>query len=164
MSKTKSKTKVFMQMHGGGLDFCDKLWHGIFSDFKGSLKEGEIVEMVFQKRRSMKTPAQLGYWYAVLMPFAVEELKKAGWDRFFVIQSMNRSPRLALYSTMSESPEVEVNLENTDSFFKDELQAFKQSDELPLKRNMTDQEMSELIDFTIDWLNKNLQVMPPPRT
>lgn len=118
-----------------------------YEKFVDSLQDKQIVEAVFQKRRYAKTNEQLGYWYAVVMPCAVQGLLDAGYDTLFAC-------------TMGGC-EVETNVETADLLFKTLFQRFKRAKDMPLKRDMTDDEMSELIEFTKRYCAENLNTIIP---
>ena len=81
------------------------------------------------------------------MPCAVQGLLDAGFDTLFAC-------------TMGGC-EVETNVETADLLFKTLFQQFKRFKDMPLKRDMTDDEMSELIEFTKRYCAENLNTIIP---
>jgi len=138
----------YLEKKTSNLEFCGgqkQLYHA----WVERLPEKALVEMSIQPRRHAKTRAQLAYWYGVLMPFAVEVLREAGHDTLFDVAVGNLSVG------------VETNVTTVDLLFKTLWMHHKQLHELPLKRNMTDEQMGQLIEFTIMWLVQNLGVTAP---
>ena len=131
------------------LEFCGQTQISLYRAWVQSLDAKQIVEVTFEKRRHAKTNPQLGYWYGVLMPFAVQELREAGYDTLFDV------------SIGDLKTGVETNKDTCDLLFKTLFKAHKQMPDMPLKRDMSDAEMSELIDFALQWLAKNLGAVAP---
>lgn len=146
---TKAKAKFFMQKTGGKLEFCGQQQKRLYAAYVEGLDGGQVIEASFQKRRHAKTSAQLGYWYGVLMPFCCDELRAAGHDELFAV------------AVGSLSTGVATTPDTTDLLFKTLFAAHKQLDKAPLKRAMTDEQMGELIDFTMEWTAKNLGAVAP---
>lgn len=146
-----AKAKFFMQKQGETLQFIGPK-RDVYESWVKGLKDKQVVEAVFSKRRHAKTNPQLGYWYAVLMPFAASELQACGYGTLFDT------------SIGEHSVGVETNDKTVDLLFKTLFCANKSLGATPQKRNMTDEEMSQLIDFTVNWLAENLGVVAPPPT
>ena len=143
------KATFFLARGNDRLEFCGDMQRKLYEAWVGRLPDKAVVEMSLQPRRHAKTNPQLGYWYGVLMPFAVEVLCEAGHDTLFDV------------SVGKLKTGVETNVDTCDLLFKTLFMQHKQYDKLPLKRDMTDEQMGELIDFTVMWLVQNLGVTPP---
>lgn len=121
----------------------------LYSAFVKKLQEGDTVEIKIQKQRRKKTSRQLGYWYGVLLPCTVEALRDAGHNTLFDI------------TVGGHSVGVETDKDTADILLKTLYKAHKGLDKLPLKRSMTTEEMSSLIDFALGWVAENLGVFIP---
>jgi len=121
----------------------------LYQAFINNLEEGDTVEIRLKKQRRKKTNPQLGYWYGVLVPFTVDALRQAGHDTIFAI------------SVGEFTTGVETSKDTVDILLKTLFKSHKQLNELPLKRDMTTEEMSELIDFSLKWLAEGLGVFCP---
>lgn len=141
------KAKFFMEKEDSRLEFCGDIQRSLYSAWVDGLPDKQIVEMTLEKRRHAKTNPQLGYWHAVLMPFAVEALESSG--------------NYTLPDLLLDGEEIETNENTTDWYFKIKFQRYKKLKKILLKRDMTDEEMGQLIDFTMMWLAKNLSAVAP---
>ena len=121
----------------------------LYRAFLNSLKEGDTAEITIKKQGRKKTNPQLGYWFGVLIPFAVEALREAGHDTIFDIAVGDFKTGVA------------TDKDTVDLLFKTLFKAHRRARELPLKRNMTTAEMGELINFALKWLAENLGVFCP---
>ena len=119
------------------------------STFVNKLENGDTVEVKIKKQGRKKTNPQLGYWYGVLIPFAVDALREAGHDTLFDI------------SVGDFKTGVATNKETVDLLFKTLFMHHASEKNLPLKRNMTTQQMSDLIDFALKWMAENLDAFCP---
>lgn len=146
MSKS---AKFLMEKVGDTLRFCGTIQRRLYDAWKAGLPDKQIVEATFAKQRHEKTLAQLGYWHAVLMPFACQELRAAGWNDL-------GETRVGKFIVP-----IETTGASTDILFKTLFGASRKLGHAPLKRNMSTVEMAQLIDFTMDWLAKNLGVIAP---
>lgn len=151
-SKEMKKNTFYQEKRKGKLHLISPLQQKMYDAVVEGYKDGTLIEMTLKKSRPEKTNAQLGYYYGVLVPFAVEELREAGHDELFSIAVGNMETG------------VETNKDTVDLLFKTLFRAHKSLKHLPLKRSMTDEEMSQLIDFTLIWLAKNLGVAAPEPT
>jgi hypothetical protein len=121
----------------------------LYQAFVNKLKEGDTVEIRLKKQGRKKTNPQLGYWYGILIPCTIEGLREVGHSTLFDI-------------TVGEHRVgVETDTDTTDILLKTLYKAHKGLDKLPLKRNMTTEEMSGLIDFALGWVAENLGVFVP---
>jgi len=143
------KATFFMEAKHGALQFLEHEKKR-YQEWLKSFPDKTVVEMVLQKRRYPKTQAQLGYYHAVLLPFAVEELINAGYYDLF---EMN---------VCGFDVGIQTSNETVDMLFKTLFRAHKQADKALLKRNMTDEEMSEYIDFVVRFVAVNLNANAPP--
>ena len=143
------KNTFYLEKRKGKLHLISPMQQQMYNAVVGRYKEGVLVEMTLKISRPEKTKAQLGYWYGVLMPFACSELREAGYDELCDI------------TVGKLKVGMETNPITTDLMFKTLFRTHKVLKHLPLKRSMTDEEMSQLIDFTLVWLAKNLGVVAP---
>jgi hypothetical protein len=142
------KATFFMQKGKDGLlHFCGDVQKRLYEQLVAGLPDGAVMEVTIAKRRHPKTQAQLGYYYGVLMPFACEALREAGYNSLATLEV-----------------DLEVNRDTTDMMFKRLFQVANNLERLPMKRRFTDEEMGRLIDFVADWLARNLQVTAPEPT
>jgi len=116
-----------------------------------SVPDRALIEVVYQIIRHMKSPAQLGYYHAGIIRPAVQILRDRGEDD------------LAKLPVMVEVG-LETNEKNLDGLIKRAFQIAKQLPRTPSKANMTDEIMSQLIEFASDWLPRNLHVPVQPAT
>jgi hypothetical protein len=121
----------------------------MYRAFLNNLKEGDTVEVSLKKQRRKKTNPQLGYWYGILIPFAVDALREAGHNTLFEVSVGNLKTG------------VSTDKETVDLLFKVLFKTHASADKVPQKRNMTTEQMSELIDFALKWLAENLGVFAP---
>jgi len=145
------KAKFFLEKREGAMRFCGDLQAKLHAAYVERIADGQIIEMELQPRRHEKTLRQLGYWYGVILPLAVDALREAGYDDLY-------------YSKVAGLEiGVKTSAETVDILFKTLFAASRQLAEVPLKRAMSDDEMGELIDFAAMWLAKNLgAVVPEP--
>jgi len=148
-------TKIFMEMKDGRLEFCGGQQAVYEKTLKG-VQDKTILELLLQDRKHTKTRPQLNYWYGVLMPFAVEQFLEAGYNELFGVRNVY---------FVDDGNSIDVGIETTittvDLLFKRLYQLHKQLPTLPMKRDMTDEQMSELISWTLDWIAKNFEVAAP---
>lgn len=140
--------KLYMYKDGDHLIFRphqDVLYY----TYVDKLDQDRTVEITLKPNKPSKTNSQLGYWYGVLMPFAQNSLVALGHDTLF-------DTNVCGFTTG-----VETTRETTDLLFKTLYKAHKNLNYLPLKRKMTTEDMSSLIDFTLKWLATNLGVYAP---
>ena len=139
----------FLEKRGGKLEFCGTYQRDAYTDFTGKLKDKQVIEMTLQKRRHAKTNPQLAYWYGVLCPFTVGAMRDLGYNTLFDVS-------VGMYRV-----DVATSNDTVDLLFKTLFMHHKGLEKLPLKRDMTDETMSELIEFSLTWLAENLGVTPP---
>ena len=139
----KKATFVFKKADDGLWPAGD-IQQRLYDAWIAGVPDGFVASVTFVKQRKPKSNPQLGYWYAVLMPFAVRELREAGYDSLAEIKV-----------------EWETNDGHVDEMFKYLFAQAKGLPETPRKRNMSTEDMGQLIDFTMEWLAKNLHVIAP---
>ena len=144
-----AKAQFIMEKSSGKLRFCGEQQESLYHAWASGLLDGTVIDVTLTKHRHPKTLAQLGYYFAVLMPFAVQELRNQGHDELFEV------------SVGDLKTGVETNTDTVDILFKTLFRSYKSMERIPLKRNMNDEEMGELIDFTLAWLAKNLGAIAP---
>lgn len=114
--------------------------------------EGQLVETTRKVVRQMKTNPQLGYWYAVILPIALKSFLHAG----------NTSLRHTMYR--GQKIPVAIDLDECDLFFKDRYKIEYKVKGQVSKEDMSDEDMSKLIDLAITFMAEYLRAeCPPPR-
>ena len=146
-----AKAEFNMIKTGNTLEFLGARLDVYKSWVKG-LQEGQIVKAVFNKLRVGKTQPQLGYWYAVLRPFSVEAFLAEGIDS------------LEKISFLGHEIDVPIDEDQAERFFKTIFQVQGKLKLAPKKRNMSDEEMSKLIDLTVKFLAEKLGAVAPSPT
>jgi len=110
------------------------------------LADGAMVMSDCQQYRHEKTNPQLAYWYAVILPHIEQALIDAGNDALPI------------------NVELKTTVDNVDMMMKQLFQAQRQLGELPEKKNMSDTEMSDLIDFTLRYAAESFGLaIPSPK-
>ena len=138
-----------MEKKGLLLEFCGEQQKMLYHAWVKGLPDKQLVDIAVTKHRHPKTNAQLGYWYGVLMPFASDELRSAGHNTLFDV------------GVGSVKTGVDTCPDTADLLLKTLFRAHRNLERLPLKRNMSDSEMGELIDFALAWLAENLGAIAP---
>ena len=144
-----SRPATFYMERRGNLQFAGQMQRKLYDAYVSGLPEGQIVQVTIRKARHDKTQPQLGYWYGVLMPFACDVLREAGYDELFEVAIGD------LKAGVQTTPVT------CDLLFKTLYGASVQAGGPVQKRTMTDEEMGQLIDFTATWLAKNLGAIAP---
>jgi len=121
----------------------------LYKAFVSKLVDGDTVELKIMKQGRTKTTPQLGYWYGVLVPFAVNALRDLGHYTVFDV------------SVCGFSTGVKTDKDTVDLLLKTLYRSHVNELEVPLKRNMTTKQMGDLIDFALKWLAENLGVYCP---
>lgn len=111
-----------------------------------SWKDGQKGYLWFTKESKPKSQQQLGYYYGVILPHAVQAFKDAE-DWSLTIEGKGRSV------------EIELNLENMDLFLKSR---YGKMDVFKDKREMSMAECAAYEDFCIKWLAKWMNCQVPP--
>lgn len=123
---------------------------GAYEEWISRLKEDQAVRITHEVCRGMKTNPQLGYYHAALLPWATQVLLDNGWD--------------TLPEVLIDDEPVETTEENVDWWFKIKFQRRKRLEQLPSKAEMTDETMSQFIDFIINWYATNIGAEAPMPT
>ena len=110
-----------------------------------ALPDRQLVQETLEARRHMKSPRQLGYYYAGIVRPSVQILRERGED------DLAKLP-------VTIEVGLETNEDNLDSLIKRAFQVNKQLTKPPAKGTMTDEMMGQLIDFASDWLPRALHV------
>ncbi len=140
---TKTNT-LYMRKGADGLLHWESGNRAIRDAWVKGLKVGQVIEVQLQKLRSHKSNPQLRYWHSVLLSCASEAFLDAGYNT------------LRQYAVGIKTTE-----ESVDLALKGFYQIHINAERLPMKRDMTLDEMSELIDFSIAWLAENLGAIVP---
>jgi hypothetical protein len=133
-----------MQKQGNRLVAAGDLQQRMYIAFVSGLPDGAVFTVEISEHRQPKSLAQLGYWYGVLVPFATQELRASG------------------NNTLAElKVELETTDHNVDMMMKQLFRDAHQLRGIPEKKNMSVEEMCQLIDFTVIWLATQLGVCAP---
>ncbi len=143
-----AKAKFYMQKQGNALQFMGSRLE-VYKAWVKGLPDMQIIEAVFSKRRVAKTNPQLGYWFAVLMPFSVGAFLEQGIESLQTI------------SYGKYKIEIPIDEDQADKFFKTIFQIRGKLKQTQLKRNMNDEEMGRLIDLTVRFLAEELGAVAP---
>lgn len=158
------KLKIYMQCQLAGktfdpdnkrLEYCNPDYAEASWSFIESLPIGQLVEVTYQRRRNMKTPKQLAYYHAVVLPFAYNSLLEAGYE--YLPELRNNDGELIIADGKIKTTERSV-----DWYFKLAFQFAMLKDDMLNKADMTDEEMSQFIEFIINWFRTNLDLECPP--
>jgi hypothetical protein len=146
------KLKVYYHCEGGKLKPFP-YQREILDGYVASLEDGTSIEITLSKQKSEKSPEQLGYYYAVILPAAVEGFINLGHDAI---------PIASLYG---ENDEIKTTTKSMDTYLKNRYRDYLGEKESPLKRNMTVEECSDFICFVLKWLIEKPGIYcPPPRS
>lgn len=123
---------------------------GLYQAYVDGLPDG-WYDLTVAPKRHPKTTAQLGYWWAVVIPAAVEALEEATGGDFGEIRVGGFRVSLA------------VTPDRAHEFLK-ALHAANIGSDKPLSlARMTDDQASAMIDFAVKWIVTNLgTVVPEP--
>jgi hypothetical protein len=148
MAKSRKAT-LHMQKKGGRLQWCGKYQEAAYDALVQGFPEGQLVQVVVSKQTHPKTSAQLGYYYGVLLPFASQAFRDMGYDEYPAGEVMGFEIGFA------NTPDT------TDEILKRLYATHKGLAKPPLKRDMSDEEMSEFIDWVVRFLATNLGAVAP---
>jgi len=109
--------------------------------------DGTEGYITFHKKGSPKSPEQLGYYYAVILPTAVEAFRR------------NQDYQLYL-EHKDKKVKLELTLKNADTFMK--LRYAAMTGEYKDKEDMNMAECSAFEDWCIKWLATWLNCQIPP--
>jgi hypothetical protein len=143
-----AKAKFFMQKQSDSLQFIGPK-REVYDAWVKGLPDKQIIEAVFDKRKRMKTSPQLGYWYAVILPLSFRGFLDRGID------SLHKA------SFCGEEVEIKIDEDECDRYFKEMYQVKRKITKAPRKRDMTDEDMSGLIDMTLKFMAEYLDVVAP---
>lgn len=125
----------------------------VFNAYVKGLDDGNYYIVLHKRKGPSKTPEQLGYYYAVIVPTAFKQMKEDGNERMVI-----RTGKKNAY----KFKEVPLTEEVVDLLLKEACAKFD-GKIVTLKRNMTMRECSEFIDRAIRWCARYLHcVIPPP--
>jgi len=135
-----------VQKYGGKLRLG--LQRKMYDNYVDTLSDG-WYDLSIKKKKHLKTSPQLNYWWGVVVPTARGALDEAtGGDLF-----------------TAEVDGYKVHLEITNDiahdFMKKLWAVHKQRQHVSVAK-LSDEEMSELITFAVDWLAEHLGVCVPP--
>ena len=78
---------IIMKIGHGSLVTYDSSQRMLLNEFVGSLVDGDSVQVKMKHIRTGKTWPQLGYWYAVIVPYAMKGFLECGQDSMEVTLS-----------------------------------------------------------------------------
>jgi hypothetical protein len=134
--------KLQFKKDGCGITWLDTK---AYSDFIGSLQEGQVVD-VNVKVRMAKTNQQLAYYYDAILPACTQGLIDIGYDTLASLEFHWDVPR-------------KITTDDCDMFLKELFMKATNKKEFPLKRKMTITEMMEYIDWVLTFMATELQVV-----
>ena len=120
---------------------------GTVRDLLNGWKDGQAGWMELHKERKPKSPEQLGYYYAVILPGAVQAFRE---NEDYSLMFEGRGKRF----------ELELTKENMDLFLKTRYAAM--TGKYVDKSEMDMAECSAYEDWCIKWLAKWLDCQIPP--
>ncbi len=141
-------------------EFHGKLRSGFFSfnrlsvweAYLKGLPDGEYFVNIHKRKGAPKTPEQLAYYYAVVVPTAYNQMVADGNDSIIINTGNNKFKEIPLTKVM------------VDKMLK-QIWAKAKDVEVKSKSKFTIEEASELIDISIRWCARYLHcVIPPPDT
>lgn len=114
-------------------------------------KPKQVVRMTLQEHKHPKTNEQLGWYHAGILP----DVRDAFFD--------------AGYNTMGEvevkmKVGVRLDTDTCDKILKELYQSHLKAKNMPLKRNFSVEDMSQFIEFIIQWTAENLNAAIRPPT
>jgi len=140
--------KFYLYKSGSKLEF--RPYHeDIYRAWVDKIEEGQTVEAKFKENRPMKTLPQLGYYHAVMLPFAVEGFLELGHDVLYVA------------SVFGCDDEEKTTVDSMDKYFKGLYQGYKGLKKRPRKRDMTVDDFSEFISFLLKWMAEKPGIFCP---
>ena len=131
-----------VQNRGGKLCAANKPKLQAFID---GMPVGKNYTLTLEPVKAAKTLSQLGYWHATVLPHTVLALRQQGYD---TLGEVGFGRYTAAIST---------NVYHADLLLKRMWATSIGVDGLPSKADMTTEQMSNLIDFALQWVAKNLQ-------
>ena len=137
-----------LQKRNGKLMFSNR---GQFEAWVAGIPEEKWVRAEFKMQNPDKTHEQLKYWYGVVVEEVLAGLKEAGND--------------SLGDAMTKFPvPLAINKDDVDRLLKKVWQENQRLEKTPNKASMTKEDMSNMIDFILNWAAQYLRiVIPEPR-
>jgi hypothetical protein len=147
--------KFIVQQRGGNLKAANKAKLQAFID---GMPDGKNYTLSLEPVKSMKTLPQLGYWHAVVLPHAVDAFLQQGYDTL--------GEKDVVLNGRTWHFEVKTTEGSVDEQLRLLWMEDMEEDEIRSKANLTTEQMGNLIDFTLNWVAKNLQysIPDPERT
>ena len=125
--------------------------HKVFNAYCTGQKDGNYYVTLHKVKGTPKTPEQLGYYYAVIVPTAFKQMVADGNEKMVV-------------KVGDKFKEIPLTEEVVDLLLK-EACAKLDGKKVTLKRNMSKQDCLKFIDRVIRWCATWLHcVIPPPDT
>jgi len=143
------KANFFMEKTGDHLEFCGAHQKTICHSWIKAQPQKQIVKATLERQLHPKTDPQLGYYHVSLLPFAVQSLIEAGYDRLTI--------------TVGDlSYEVKTDEDSVDDLLKNAFSRYLGLKKKLRKRDMTVDQMGEYIDYIIRWCAENYGAVAPP--
>jgi len=140
---------IIMKIEHGSLVTYDSSQRTLLNEFVGSLVDGDSVQVKMKHVRTGKTWPQLGYWYAVIIPFAMKGFLECGQDSMEV--TLSNGLKLS----------KRITKDDIDAFLK-ELYAESISYSKAInKRTMNIEDMRGMIDFAANFIAENFGIVCP---
>ena len=143
-----AKATFYMLKEADRLSFTGKREEVMYKALISGYPDHQQVKVEVSKARESKTGPQLGYWYAVVMPFAVQAFRDNGYASLWTV------------TVCGCDVTRETDSDSVDLLFK---KLYSTSIDKPFKgkSKMSEEEMSGLIDFALRWMAENLGAVCP---
>ncbi len=141
-----AKCTIICEFRDGSLHPVGQSMSRVKADYLATCADKSLHQVTIQPKRNSKTRAQLGYWYAVVIPTIVDALKAAGYDTL---------------GELAFGVELQTNPITVDELLKGLYAMHLGTDKTLLKRRMTDEQMSGLIEHSCRWAAQNLGAVVP---
>ena len=141
-----AKCTIIMEARDHEISPVGRSMARVLDDYLLTCPDKSLHQVTIQPKRNSKTSAQLGYWYAVVIPTIVDALKAAGYDTL---------------GELAFGVELQTNPITVDELLKGLYAIHLGTDKTLLKRRMTDEQMSGLIEHSCRWAAQNLGAVVP---
>ena len=113
----------------------------LYENWLSKQKEGQLIEVTYTRKHPDKTNEQLRYYHGLLMSWAEET---------FLNHGHNTLPEFKILVNGVEH-EIETNKDNIDLMFKQFFFIYKNPDQFLNKADMSIEQMSQYIEYIIDY-------------
>ena len=138
-----------MKVKDGSLVTYDESQRTLLNEFVGALVDGDSVNVKMKQVRTGKTWPQLGYWYAVIVPYAMKGFVECGQDSMEV--TLSNGLRLS----------KRINRDDIDAFLKELYSEHIGYSKEINKRTMDIGDMRDMINFAADFIAENFGIVCP---